>query len=241
MPKFPLERLPRLIWLAVFVMFVVVVIFPESNRLTRAAGLVFFLVLWFGFLGLYWRKRVLRNTLLGVTLAITVFLLLPGRTLPAREALRRDYVAGLKRYDRVTYYWGGESIKGVDCSGLIRRGLIDSLFLRGVRTLDPGLVRRALTLWWNDCTARTLGEAPAGLTDRLFDALSINQLDHTKLLPGDLAVTSNGVHIMAYLGDQTWIEADPGLGRVFSGTVPVMNNPWFDGPMKIVRWSVLAQ
>jgi hypothetical protein len=115
------------------------------------------------------------------------------------------------------------------------------MFWRGLRTFDPGLTRFALHLWWNDCTARTLGEAHAGLTEHLFDTPSLNQLDQSKVRPGDLAVTSNGVHIMAYLGDNTWIEADPGLGRVFSGTVPVKNNLWFDGPMKIVRWSVLAE
>lgn len=54
-------------------------------------------------------------------------------------------------------------------------------------------------------------------------------------------MTRNGVHIMAYLGGNTWIEADPGAGQVITVPVPVKDNPRFDTPMKIVRWSVLSQ
>lgn len=234
-------RLLRLLWLAALVLFVAVVLFPVSNRLTRASGLALFCFVWFGFIGLYWQRRILRLSLLGVTLLSAGFMALPARSLPSADSLRSDYVAGLRRYDGTTYFWGGESPKGIDCSGLIRRGLIDSMFCRGVRTFDPGLVRRALSLWWHDCTASTLGEAHDGITVHLFDTPSVNQLDHSKILPGDLAVTSSGVHIMAYLGSNTWIEADPGVGRVISVPVPAKDNLWFDTSMKIVRWSVLSQ
>jgi len=153
--------------------------------------------------------------------------------------LRSDYISGLQRYNGVTYYWGGESFRGIDCSGLIRRGLIDALFRRGLRTFDAGLVRRAISLWWHDCTASALGEQHRGLTVRLFDTPSVNVLDHSKVLPGDLAVTKSGIHIMAYLGHHHWIEADPGAGRVITVTAPSADNPWFNDPMNIIRWSIL--
>ncbi len=44
---------------------------------------------------------------------------------------------------------------------------------------------------------------------------------------------------MAYLGDNRWIEADPGIGRVVIVLVPSSDNGWFRTPMKIVRWNVL--
>lgn len=167
------------------------------------------------------------------------FLVLPARRHLDATSLRKDYVAGLQRYDGVSYYWGGESPKGIDCSGLIRRGLIDSYFLRGISTFDAGLVRHAFWLWWHDCTARDLGKGH-GLTTHVAETPSINALDHSQILPGDLAVTCDGLHIMAYLDDNRWIEADPGIGRVVIESVPT-NNVWFRGPMNIVRWNVLQQ
>jgi hypothetical protein len=235
------KRQLHLLWLCALVLFIAVWIFPVSNRITRAAGLGLFLAVWFGLIGLCWPYRALRLSLVSITFLAGLFLVLPARSLPSAESLRSDYIAGLRRYDQVTYYWGGESPVGIDCSGLIRRGLIDSLFLRGVRTLDPGLVRRAFSLWWHDTTASALGEEHDGLTKHLLDAPSLNELDHSKILPGDLAVTHSGVHIMAYLGDHRWIEADPEARRVITVPVPAENNPWFDTPMNIVRWSILAR
>jgi len=235
------RRLLRLLWVAALVLFVAVWLFPVSNDMTRAADLALLLVVWFGLIGLCWRQHALRFSLCGVTLLAGGFLVFPGRSLPAADALRTDYVAGLRRYEGVNYYWGGESPKGIDCSGLVRRGLIDSLFFRGLRTLDPGLVRRALLLWEDDATASALGQQYDGLTVHLFETPGINQLDHTKILPGDLAVTRDGAHIMAYLGENRWIEADPTVGRVITVSVPANDNDWFCRPMNLVRWNVFSQ
>src|SRR6185436_4505437 len=95
------------------------------------------------------------------------FLLLPAREPPDADSLGADYVAGLRRYEGTAYVWGGESPLGIDCSGLIRRGLVDALVLRGVARLDAGLVRHGIGLWWNDCTARALGDGNDGATELL--------------------------------------------------------------------------
>jgi hypothetical protein len=228
-----------LLWLTALAFLAALIRLPVSYRSTRLAALTLSLVVWFGLIALVWRRRPLRFVLLAITVLAAGFLALPSRSTPPADVLRSDYIAGLQRYDGVTYYWGGESSRGIDCSGLIRRGLIDALFRRGVRTFDAGLVRQAISLWWHDCTAKSLGEQHLGLTVRLFDTPSVNALDHSKVLAGDLAITSNGVHIMAYLGDHRWIEADPGAGRVITVTAPSADNPWFRGPMQIVRWSIL--
>jgi hypothetical protein len=52
---------------------------------------------------------------------------------------------------------------------------------------------------------------------------SINALDHEKIMPGDLAVTQNGVHVLAYLGERSWIEADPACKKVIIENVPSGN------------------
>ena len=48
----------------------------------------------------------------------------------------------------------------------------------------------------------------------LFRSDSVISSDSSRLRPGDLAVTEDGVHVMAFLGDQRWIEADPDAKRV---------------------------
>ncbi len=233
--------LSRAIWLFAFSLLVAIALYPVSNRTTRMGALALFLIVWIGLIAFTWRWKGVRFALLGITALVGGFLVLPGRASPGAAVLRQEYAEGMRRYDGVTYYWGGENWRGIDCSGLIRRGLIDSLFWRGMRTFDAGMVRRSLSLWWNDTTAKTLGEAPAGLTTHVLETESLNALDHSKILPGDMAVTRNGIHILAYLGDKKWIEADPAVGSVITVGVPSKDVSWFNIPMKVVRWDLLRE
>lgn len=59
------------------------------------------------------------------------------------------------------------------------------------------------------------------------------------LLPGDLAVTSDGVHIMAYLGNEQWFEADPAFGEVVilrKGE----SDQWLQTSVELLRWRCLG-
>ena len=224
-----------------FVAWLILVAIPVSNVLTRGGSLVLLAASWSGLVAWTWRRRALRITLLAVTAACAGFLLLPARDPPDTDSLRADYVAGLRRYEGTTYVWGGESPFGIDCSGFVRRGRIDALVLRGLARFDAGLVRRGIALWWNDCTARALGDGADGLTEPVTEGSSLDALDPAPLLPGDLAVTRDGLHVMAYAGDLTWIEADPGIGRVVALRVPQPGNAWIQRPVRIVRWSGLAR
>jgi hypothetical protein len=227
----------RTLWAVALVVFVACALYPVGTTATRAAGTLSFAFLWVGLLALLWKRRGWRWVGPAVTLAAVVFLLLPGQP-PSEEVLRKKYAGCLLRYEGVRYVWGGENAVGIDCSGLVRRGLMDALFLEGLRTFNPGLVREALALWWNDTTAKVLGEATRS-TVAVKAPPQINLLDHASLLPGDLAVTESGIHVLAYLGDQTWIEADPAEERVIVVKAPSQTNPWFATPVKIVRWKLL--
>ena len=68
----------------------------------------------------------------------------------------------------------------------------------------------------------------------------ISGLDHPALLPGDLAITDDGVHVLVYLGKNQWIQADPGLGKVSVLDGRRDANLWFNVPMTACRWSVLS-
>lgn len=126
-------------------------------------------------------------------------------------------------------------------SGVTRVGGLVLFFIVWFGLIFLAWCRRALSLWWHDCTAKALGETHDGLTGHQLNTASLNKLDHSKILPVDLAVTRSGVHIMAYLGGDTWIEADPGVGRVITVLVPTIDNLWCDTSMTIVRWNVLSQ
>jgi hypothetical protein len=211
--------------------------FPVSSRLTRCAVLVLVLGLWCTLVVLVWRRKLVRLGLLFLSLVLVVFLVAPARVRPDPVTLRRDYVQALRRYSGVRYSWGGENFTGMDCSGLVRRGLMDALFWRGLRSMNPELVRYSIWLWWRDFSASELGEG--FMTIYYLDTPSLNALEPARLREGDLAVTAGGEHVLAYLGDQLWIEADPMAKRVLTVNAPSPDNAWFQQPMKIVRWRVL--
>lgn len=227
----------RTFWAVALVVFAASALYPVGTTTSRAAGILSFVFLWGGLLVFLWKRPVWRWLGPGLTVGVLIFLLLPGRP-ASSEILREKYTSCLRRYEGVRYVWGGETALGIDCSGLVRRGLMDALFLEGLRTLNPGLVRDAISLWWNDTTARVLGEA-GDQTSAITETPGINLLDHSLLQPGDLAVTATGLHVLAYLGDQTWIEADPGLENVVVVKAPSHENPWLATPVKIVRWKLL--
>ena len=232
-------RLRWLLWTAAATLWLAVWLYPVSTGLTRMMGLILFPGVWFGLIALVWRHRLWRSVMLGVTVAVSLFLAWPAKAAPDREMLRAAYLRGMTRYTGTNYYWGGESPKGIDCSGLMRRGMIDGLCLEGCQHLNPAMVRLGFDLWWHDCTARDLMDGYRGLTTRVLATSSLNALDHSRIAPGDMAVTASGLHILAYVGDQCWIEADPHVGHVVTVAAPAPSNEWFTGPMKIVRWRLL--
>ncbi len=63
----------------------------------------------------------------------------------------------------------------------------------------------------------------------------IHTLDTRSLQPGDLAVTEDGVHVLAYKGGDEWIQADPGIGHVAVLNSKTDDNGWFRAPLTIHR------
>lgn len=234
---FRLTLPPPWLWLALLICTVVAGLYPVGYRLMRVvlAAASVAIVVW----GLYLvrHRRALATSLAAVCALALAFVCLPGRKADA-AALRQAYVRALLSYEGSPYVWGGENRFGIDCSGLVRKGLICANLRLGVQTLNPSLVRQAFYLWWNDCTAQALRDGHLGLTKRLSSAAQINDIDARALLPGDLAVTASGVHVLAYVGSGEWIEADPGELRVIRVQTPAKNT-WFRTPVHVVRWAQL--
>ena len=228
------------IWAGALLILILLAGYPVSYRVTRLGSVALAGFLWMGLIVLTWRVRAISVILLVISTAAALIACWPSQKPVNREQLRTQYVEKLQRMDGVRYVWGGENSRGIDCSGLVRRGMIDALLAQGVAQAEPAMFRRAAGYWWNDCTAAGLGEGFRNLTVPVLETPALNEVDHSDLEPGDLAVTRSGVHVMAYLGNQTWIEADPDVGRVIVVRAPASENRWFATPMKIVRWRLLT-
>ena len=166
------------------------------------------------------------------------FLASPGRN-AAPQQLRNAYLQSQRSYEGTFYILGGEKKTGVDCSRLVRAGLIRASIEQGLLTLNPKPVRFGLSLWWHDCSAKALGVEYRGFTRQIIQSPGINLLENSEIEPGDIAVTTSGVHVLAYLGGNEWIEADPDLKKVVIIKVPSKGNPWFYEPVRILRWNEL--
>ncbi len=225
-------------WIIVWPITIVLFLFPIENRPLRIALILSLLGLWVGCLYFGWRRPPLRIFLLLSSFITSGFLICPGRNFDAKS-LRNEYVAALRSYEGTRYVWGGESKLGIDCSGLVRAGLIKASLQQGIVTLNPHLVRYALSLWWHDSTAKALGNEYRHQTKHMLTIGGINELDQSKVLAGDIAVTVSGIHVLACLGGGKWIEADPGIGKVVTVQVPAAKSPWFQEPVNVMRWTEL--
>ncbi len=195
-----------------------------------------------------WRRlavhaRVRRYAPLGITLlALGVCLiLLHGNHPPDAARLQATYVRCLLSYRGAPYVWGGETHWGIDCSGLARCALWDAMQREGGREGNPRLLGiPGWQFWWRDMTAADLRDGKYGYTHVVGSADHLAGATVPDLRAGDLAVTSNGMHVLIYLGDARWIEADGDAHRV--RTVRCADEPehaWFHLPMMIMRWRVL--
>jgi hypothetical protein len=227
------------LWLAVAVMTVVLWFYPVEYQITRVVFTVGVVTTWAGGMILWWRRKVVRGICITVGLVGALVVCLPGRPIKA-DGLAVDYVRALRFFEGARYVWGGESRLGIDCSGLIRKGMIWGQFRYGLQTFNGGPIRNALDLWWHDSSAQALRDGYRGWTTRLFEADGIAQTDHARLKAGDLAVTADGVHILAYLGNREWIEADPGMRKVIKVSLPT-NNGWFNNSVIFLRWKWLEE
>lgn len=230
------KRLLFTFWLTCGVLLPLSVIRPETSSASKLLTSLSLLGLLTIPITLLLPHRRLRALALGITVPVLLGLALPAREVDA-NALRDAYLTELRTYDAATYVWGGENHRGIDCSGLVRKGLVDATASEAVRRIDAGLTRRALELWWFDASAQALGEGYRGWTHEVTRAPDFASLDPALLRQGDLAVTQDGLHVLAYLGDSTWIQADPVPMRVHvdraSGT------GWFTHPISVVRWRLL--
>ena len=236
--KYIRGRTHTFIWVVSVLVWFGLILFPVNSQLVRIVLIAMTILVWSGIILFFRKRKIIRYILIALTTALILLLLLPGSA-PDIQIIRTKYVNVLTSYEGVYYFWGGENRIGIDCSGLVRRGLYETYFMLGIKTCNPVLIRAGLSLWWHDCSARAFMNGCEGRSVPLFTSPSINKMDSSALLPGDFAVTTDGIHMLAYLGSNVWIEADPGHRKVIKVSVPVRNNFWFNHPVLLMRWHQL--
>ena len=160
---------------------------------------------------------------------------------PDTAHLRLTYRACLLSFRGVHYVWGGETHIGIDCSGLARTAFADAMVVEGLREGNPRLLGPMLwRFWWRDLSARAMGEDQYHYTRRIGAVKRLAGLGVRDMQVGDLAVTRFGDHVLIYLGDQQWIEANPADGGVVVHRADRQSTrPYFGQPMTIERWAYL--
>jgi len=225
-------------WAAIFAALLVALVYPIGVGVIRLFILVAVPVLWLSAIFLARQKKTIAGTIALAGLAVLAFAVIPGRR-PDPETLRHAYIDELRSYEGSRYVWGGENRRGIDCSGLVRRALINAHMRLALCTLNPRAMRTAFDLWWHDCSARSLGEQYRRFTVPVFKTKSANTAAEPALQPGDIGVTLNGVHVLAYLGEREWIQAEPGLLKVVTLRTP-SDNGWMNQPLNIMRWTMMT-
>ena len=99
---------------------------PVMDKVYRVSFLAALLGTWLGLLLLVWRRKLLRWGWLAAAISLAWWFALPGSPIVESE-LRDAYVQRMKNLIGTKYVWGGESSRGIDCSGLPRKALRDAL------------------------------------------------------------------------------------------------------------------
>lgn len=187
------------------------------------------------------RSRRWRWPALAMLLVLAGWAIFAGRPYD-KHRLRVAYVHRLRAFSGTRYIWGGETHIGIDCSGLARVALWEAMIAEGLRTGNPRLLGvECWSFWGHDMAARHMRDGRYGYTRVIDEAEALAEYDYnTQLQPGDLAATQDGSHVLIYLGDRQWIEANPDDGRVVSHRAfPESTRSYFNVPVTLLRWRML--
>ena len=208
---------------------------PVVTDTLRIAEILCLMVFVGGLLALAWRPAAARWSVIGVCLLLAAFLACPFGPRVSEDDERAAIAEAAVAYAGAPYVWGGEARNGIDCSGLVRRAYIDAAVSLGLHNFSPAHLRRAIRLWAHDTSARDFEGKPP-VDGRVIVRLpSLRGATPATVLPGDCAIVGNGLHVLLYLGDNRWIQADPEAHEVIEIDAKTDKNMWLRGAATILR------
>lgn len=194
---------------------------PVRSTPVRAGLVLLVALLLSGLISTTWRWHRAGPLLLGLSLNLLLWAAATTRPVPPPAD---RFSAALRRYAGVPYVWGGETGRGIDCSGLIRQALVDC-------HLHAGRLGLAGSIWWRDQAAADLGAAPCWRPVGRCTSIGAVPTTPAGVL---LAVTVDGSHVLARLDDGRWIQASPGAGKVVIKAAQEPD-PWHALPVQVFR------
>jgi hypothetical protein len=150
---------------------------------------------------------------------------------PRKIRLRDRYVAVLLSYEGMNYAPYGEE-EGISCSTLVRKALINTFEIDGDKNIK---------IQNYPCTSEELRKGCHGELSSVFNAENLKGIDYNQLQPGDIAILGNsiGIHTMAYIGNESWIHADPITQKVVKTKATDINDDWSMFNVRVMRWNLL--
>lgn len=192
--------------LSLLALLAIIFIYPVRTTSTRLAIILLALFPYAYLHIILWRKHHVGKVLLGLSAVILIWAL---SSYQLKQINPSHFIKHLQSFEDTKYVWGGETAWGIDCSGLIRQAMVHSY-------LSSGRIGSAFQVWFFDCPAKNFAVQYKDLFAAVVDSGTINTLDHSLLKPGAIAVTKSGLHILAYLGNEQWIQASPNDKKVIS-------------------------
>ncbi|SHJ96347.1 NlpC/P60 family protein [Rubritalea squalenifaciens DSM 18772] len=233
-------KLQTLSWIGLIgglILFLIIYNNPVNSKLATYLATAALATFWMSIIILTRKLRPLCSLLVIIPLAAGAIIAYAPMRKIKEDALRERYTRNLESYEGVEYHWGGETGKGIDCSGLPRKAYRLAMAEEGLIRANPALVRESILNWWHDSSALALMEEYRNYVKPLGIQGVLKELPTEQLLPGDLAITASGNHVIVYLGDDQWIQADPSAYKVHTLNAKKEQNPWFDTDVSMFRWS----
>ncbi len=161
---------------------------------------------------------------------------------PNEEDLRGYYLKQLKSFKGARYVGGGETHIGIDSSGLARAALWQGMLKEGVKEFNPYLLGpRLWKFWWRDMSASDILSRKYGYTEFICNVDKLAGYNHSRLNRGDLAIAGGGMHVLIYIGDSQWIEANPDDGKVVINKAAAdSKRQYFNMKVTIMRWWIFS-